>query len=115
MVPKTKAKKRMEDIYPVAYQVARNVETMMRENREDQESISKLLNVSRQTLWKRLTREPYSFTMLELEILAKHWGVPVERLMGEPLRTEENREAEILDRLEELLTSFTAKREEVAS
>jgi iron-sulfur cluster repair protein YtfE (RIC family) len=113
MVPKTKAKKRMEDIYPAAYQVARNVESMMVQNKEDRDTIAKLLNVTRQTLWRRLTKEPYSFTMLELEILSKHWGVSVDRLIGETMK-EERREAEILDRLEELLENYATKAEAIS-
>lgn len=85
MAVKTKAKKTMEDVYPEIYQFARNVETQMRENRNDMDEIANLLNISRTTLWRRLSKTPYEFTLAEEAILCEFWGVDRETMRRKPL------------------------------
>ncbi len=84
MAVKTKAKKTMEEVIPEAYQVARNIETLMRENKDSKDTIADLLNVHRSTLWRRLTQRPYEFTLRELGILCEYWGVEMKVLVSPP-------------------------------
>lgn len=84
MAVRTKAKKTMEDVYPVAYRIARNIETMMRENRDSKESIAELLGCSRTTLWRRLTKTPYEITLMEVGVLCDYWGIGIEVLTQPP-------------------------------
>ncbi len=84
MAAKTKAKKTMEEIHPKAYQVARNIETLMRENRDSKDDIASLLGISRSTLWRRLTKSPYDITLAEIEILCGYWGISMKVLVSPP-------------------------------
>lgn len=84
MAVKTKQKKTMEEAHPAAYQVARNIETMMRENHDSKDTIASLLGISRCTLWRRLTKTPYDITLLEVDILCNYWGVDFETLVKPP-------------------------------
>ena len=84
MAVRTKAKKTMEDIYPEAYQVARNIETMMRDNHESKDDIAALLGCSRTTLWRRLNKTPYDITLMEIGILCEYWGIKMEALIHPP-------------------------------
>lgn len=84
MAVKTKAKKKMEDVCPPAYQVARNIETMMRENHDTQDVICDLLGVSRTTFWRRQQKSPYEWTLMELDILCKYWGIGLDVLIRPP-------------------------------
>ena len=88
MAVKMKAKKAMEEVYPQAYQVARNIETMMRENHDSKETISGLLGVSRSTLWRRLTVAPYEITLAEIGILCEYWGIDLMALVQPPFATQ---------------------------
>lgn len=84
MAVKTKPKKTMEDAHPGVYQTARNIETMMRENKDSKDTIAELLGMSRTTLWRRLTVNPYEITLLELDILCAYWGIDFATLMRPP-------------------------------
>ncbi len=84
MAAKTKAKKTMEEAHPYAYQVARNIETMMRENKDSKDKIASLLGISRSTLWRRLTKAPYDITLLEIDILCGYWGIDMQLLVKPP-------------------------------
>ena len=91
MAPKTKAKKSMEENLPASYQIARNIETMMRENKDSKDTIASLLGVSRATLWRRLTKSPYEITLQEVEILCQYWGITMAALTRPPLESAESR------------------------
>lgn len=84
MAVRTKAKKSMDEVHPTAYQVARNIETMMRENHDSKDTIAELLGVSRSTLWRRLTLSPYDITLAELGILCEYWGIDMKVLVSPP-------------------------------
>lgn len=84
MAGKTKAKKTMEELYPEAYQVARNIETLMRENRDSKDTIASLLGISRVTLWRRLTKSPYEITLMEMGVLCGYWGISMQMLVSPP-------------------------------
>ena len=84
MAVKTKAKKTMEEVHPAAYQIARNIETMMRENKDSKDTIAELLGVSRTTLWRRLTTSPYDITLMEIDILCAYWGIDFSALLKPP-------------------------------
>ena len=85
MAVKTKAKKTMEDVYPEIYQFARNVETQIREEKHDMDEIADVLGISRTTLWRRLSKTPYEFTLAEEAILCEFFGVDRETMRKKPL------------------------------
>ena len=91
MAIKTKAKKSLEEVYPGAYQVARNIETMMRENRDSKDMIASLLGCSRTTLWRRLSKTPYEITLMDLSVLSEYWGIGIESLIRPPFEKEARR------------------------
>ncbi len=105
-MPRTAPKKRMEDIFPDAYHVAHNIETMMHRNGDTMEGIAKLLNVDRSTLWRRLKKEPYKLSLMEMDILCKYWHIPSAWLFGDLMP--DDKADKLVERLGALLDEHAA-------
>lgn len=90
-VPRTKAKKKLEDVYPIPERVRKNILILMQENRDSKERICSLLGISERT-WIRRTKkesaEPGLFTMADIQVLCDYWHIKPDVLFRIPLEAE---------------------------
>ena len=90
-VPKTKAKKKLEDVYPIPERVRKNILILMRENRDSAERICSLLGICERT-WLRRTKkksaEPGLFTLADIQVLCDYWHITPDVLFRIPLEAE---------------------------
>lgn len=90
-VPKTKAKKKLEDVYPIPERVRKNILILMRENRDSALRIQELLGISQSTWERRFTggnHEPGSLTLADIQVLCDYWHITPDVLFRIPLEAE---------------------------
>lgn len=87
-LPKTSAKKTMQEAYSREYRVAQNIEMLMVRNRVSRTEVMTYMDWSDTTLWRRLKKYPGEISLTELYALCDLFGVTLDTLQRDPFAEE---------------------------
>ena len=79
-----KKERQVTSIYPSAFILLGNIEWLTRRHNHTDKELIRAMGCSQSTLTNR-RREPWKFTMQEIEGLAELWGLNAAQLLTEPI------------------------------
>lgn len=82
-ISKKPAIKKIEDLYPEAFTLAFNIESIARRYGTTQDELAQAILSSRDTFERRM-KHPWKFTVHEITSIARLWGMTPAQLMIEP-------------------------------